>query len=188
MSKGTTPVGFEEQKAAQISAFFAAKNGGSIEKLKLIKLIYLSEREFVSQHGHPMLFDELYSLPHGPICSSALDGINQNLTNDVWKVNISKEQKNDIETKLTADTENFDHISKAEYAVLCSIWESFGFMTSNQLRNYTHKNCPEYTEVEKGKRMPISYRDLFEALDFDDPENSEDRIMDTRRAHNVLSY
>jgi uncharacterized phage-associated protein len=75
-------VGFESRKAAQISAYFADKEGGSIEKLKLIKLIYLAEREFVKRHGLPMLYDEFFSLKDGPVCSSTLNGINGSIDKD----------------------------------------------------------------------------------------------------------
>jgi uncharacterized phage-associated protein len=184
----TTPVGFEEQKAAQVAAFFASQAGGEIEKLKLIKLIYLAEREFVSRYGHPMLFDELYSLPEGPICSSCLDGINQDLNKDLWAIYLSKKDGKLIGTDLSGQRDAFDHVSDAEFDALSSIWESFGFMTSSELRNYTHKNCPEYVEVEKGKRLPILYRTLFDALGFPHPQECEDRIMDLQRAHNMLAY
>jgi len=70
--------GFQSRKAAQIAASFAIKSGGRIEKLKLIKLIYLSERQFASDHDRPMLYDEFYSLKDGPICSSSLNESIQN--------------------------------------------------------------------------------------------------------------
>jgi uncharacterized phage-associated protein len=184
----TVPVGFEERKAAQIAAYFTAKSGGEIEKLKLIKLIYLAEREFVSRHGHPMLFDELYSLPEGPICSSCLDGINADLNKEIWGIYLSKKNGKLVQATAHVDRQSLDYISDAEYDTLSTVWESFGFMTASQLRNYSHKNCPEYVEVEKGQRMPILYRTLFDALGFDHPEQCEDRIMDMRRAHNMLAY
>src|SRR5215204_5006759 len=68
-------VGFRPDKAAQLAAFFAVQSDGMLDKLKLIKLIYMTERKFVGDNHCPMLFDELYSLPHGPICSSTLNGI-----------------------------------------------------------------------------------------------------------------
>jgi len=46
--------------------------------MKLIKLIYLSERESVRSRGRPMIFDEFYSLKDGPISLNALNGINGN--------------------------------------------------------------------------------------------------------------
>jgi uncharacterized phage-associated protein len=81
MANATAPswaaplVGFKLKKAAQLAAYFSVQSEGLIEKLKLIKLIYLTERRFIANHKHPMLYDELYSLPHGPICSSTLNGI-----------------------------------------------------------------------------------------------------------------
>ena len=70
----TLSLASDRGRLRNFSAYFALKSGGVIEKLKLIKLIIFRER-FLSEYHHPMLFDELYSLPHGPICSSTLNGI-----------------------------------------------------------------------------------------------------------------
>src|SRR5690349_9448667 len=77
-------VGFKSRKAAQLCAFFAIKAGGLIEKLKLIKLVYLAERTCLKDWHRPILFDELFSLPHGPICSSTLNGIDGAVHAEMW--------------------------------------------------------------------------------------------------------
>ena len=41
-SYATPLVGFRSRKAAQLCAYFAGKNAGTIEKLKLIKLLYFA--------------------------------------------------------------------------------------------------------------------------------------------------
>lgn len=43
-----------------IAGFFARRNGFRIEKLKLIKLLYLIERESIDIRGRPMIYDEYY--------------------------------------------------------------------------------------------------------------------------------
>ena len=43
-----------------------------------------AERAFISENHHPMLFDEYYSLPNGPVCSSALNGINGIIHEEIW--------------------------------------------------------------------------------------------------------
>ena len=45
---------FNEQKAAQIAAWFLGKAGGTMPHLKLMKLMYLAERESMAKHGFPM--------------------------------------------------------------------------------------------------------------------------------------
>lgn len=178
-------IGFRSKKAAQVSAFFASQAGGTIEKLKLIKLIYLAERLFIEKYGQPMLFDEFYSLKHGPICSSTLDGINGNLKEDEWSLYLDR-SGNKISNAVTTDRNDLDEISDAEMDVLGSIWESFGFMTPSQIRNYTHRNCPEYREVNDG-RLPISYKEVFEALNFDQADILADEINEIRRIDALLS-
>jgi uncharacterized phage-associated protein len=58
--------GFEPKKADQVAAFFAIRANGKISKLRLVKLIYLADREFAARYDEPMLFDRLVSMPFGP--------------------------------------------------------------------------------------------------------------------------
>jgi len=181
-------VGFKSRKAAQIAAFFALKsampNRGTIEKLKLIKLIYFSEREFLKQYRLPMLFDEFYSLPHGPICSATLNGIDGKLDasdEGTWGEFIAR-NGNVVVAMRKFTRESLDAILHKEVRILNYIWHRFGEMTSSQLRNYSHENCSEYTEITEG-RIPISYREVMMALGFTGTEADavDDRVRDIRR-------
>jgi len=178
--------GFRSRKAAQICAFFSVKApGGGIEKLKLIKLVYLSERSFIGQHRVPMLFDELYSLPHGPICSSTLNGIDGVTDDAVWSEYIARNGNVVVGVKkFTRD--DFDEISDAEIEVLDVIWHDLGHMTASQLRNYSHDNCAEYTDTER-KRIPIAYSDILRALGMSDADEFDREIQDYRHMETVLS-
>ncbi|MCY3787767.1 MAG: Panacea domain-containing protein, partial [Gemmatimonadetes bacterium] len=139
--------GFRSRKAAQICAYFATQSEGTIEKLKLIKMIYLAERKYLFAHHHPMLFDEFYSLPHGPICSSTLNGINGTLGDSFWDEYIARNGNIVVAVKAVA-RDDLDEISDAEMAVIEEVWEEFSKMTASQIRNYTHDNCSEYTETD----------------------------------------
>ena len=154
--------GFRSRKAAQMCAYFAVENGGTIEKLKLIKLMYLGERAFLSKHHHPMLFDELYSLPHGPICSSTLHGVDGHIHEEIWSEYITRNGNLVVAIK-SLERDDLDEISDAELEVISDTWGNLGHMTASQLRNYSHEQCPEYTETEKS-RIPITYEQIFEAL------------------------
>lgn len=179
-------VGFRSQKAAQCAAYFAAREGASIDKLKLIKLLYLAEREFISRHEMPMLFDEYYSLPHGPICSSTLNGINGEGENEIWSKMISVSGSKDVKAVQNIARDDLDEVSNAEWNVLEYIWHSFGHLTAGQIRNYTHKNCPEYVEVASG-RLPIRMFDILEALGIENARDVETHISAARRMDVLLS-
>ncbi len=177
--------GFRSRKSAQMCAYFALADGGTIEKLKLIKLIYLSERKFLSEYHHPMLFDELYSLPNGPICSATLNGIDGIIHDELWSEYIAR-NGNIVVAVSSLDRDGLNEVSDAEMDVISSIWDDFGQMTSSQIRNYTHEHCKEYTETEKA-RVPISYRKIFEALGEEDAAEIAAEIDEMVQIEGILS-
>lgn len=176
--------GFRSQKAAQICAYFANESGGTIEKLKLIKLVYLSERKFLSEYHHPMLFDEYYSLPHGPICSSTLNGIDGIIHEGLWDEYIAR-NGNIVVAVKSVERDDLDHISDAELEVLQGVWQKFAKLTASQIRNYTHENCSEYMETDKA-RIPISYRQIFEALGEEEASQIAKEISELVKLEGIL--
>ncbi len=178
----TPLIGFRSRKAAQLCAYFALESEGTIEKLKLIKLLYFAERKFLSENHHPMLFDEYYSLPHGPICSSTLNGMNGIIHEEIWDDYIARNGNVVVAIKhLSRD--DLDEVSDTELAVVDDIWRDFGQMTASQLRNYSHENCPEYTETTG--RIPISYKQMLKAVGKEDADvlaNDIDEMIDLEAA------
>ena len=64
--------------------------------------------------------------------------------------------------------DELDEVSDAELSVIDDIWRDFGHMTPSQLRNYSHENCPEYTETTG--RIPISYKQILRAVGEEDAD------------------
>jgi len=177
--------GFDSRKAAQIAAFYVSKQP-DIEKLKLIKLIYLAERRALAKFGLPMIFDEFYSLKDGPICSSALNGINGEIDPETWSSYIVMNQnRRNIALRRAVSRDDLDEISDAEIDVLEEVWGTFGSFTAGQIRNWTHNNCPEYTELSHG-RVPITYSALLEAIGVTRIPDIEEDIAQARKVSSYL--
>ena len=65
---------FNEQKVAQMAAFFLNQTSEKqMSRLKLMKLLYLAERESVRYSGFSMSDDKFLSMPHGPVLSMTLE-------------------------------------------------------------------------------------------------------------------
>lgn len=180
-------LGYKQRKAAQLCAHFALQESEMMDKLKLIKLIYLTERECLKEWHRPMLFDELFSLPHGPICSSTLNGIDGAYPGSDWNAYITRNGNKVVPTKKFTRAD-FDEVSDAEFDIVAQIWSKFGRYTASQLRNYTHQNCAEYTDISSG-RIPISYREILEAVGTSAAEADaiEDEISELRREESALT-
>lgn len=160
---------FNEQKAAQIAAWFLGKAGGTMPHLKLMKLMYLAERESMAKHGFPMTGDRFVAMPHGPVLSLTLNHINDQAPSSPggWDDWISDKANYEVGLLKSPDSDALDELSRADLEVLETTWKRFGAMSKYQIRDYTHdsKNCPEWKDPE-GSSLPITYEAVFEALGF----------------------
>jgi uncharacterized phage-associated protein len=157
--------GYNVRKAAQVTAFFAHKEGGRINVLKLAKLLYLAEREFLGRYDMPMLNDRLVSMPHGPVTSMTLNYINGYEEDRVdWDAFIVDREGHAIGLACPdISIDDLDELSDAEVDVLRVIWDQFGHMTPFQIRDYTHQHCPEW-EDPHGSSNPIPHERVLKFL------------------------
>ena len=184
---------FNERKAAQVAAWFLRQNKGRMPHLKLIKLIYLAEREAMNQHGFTMTGDEFVAMKHGPVPTSTLDYINglEESGPDGWDSWISDKENHEVALRDRAGkSDTLDELSPADEAVLNDIWKRFGAMSKYQIRDYTHdpQNCAEWIDPE-GSSKPIPMQRIFEALGRA-PEEAvalAQRIEEQRQIDRVLS-
>jgi uncharacterized phage-associated protein len=179
---------FNEQKTAQIAAWFLAQERGTMPHLKLMKLMYLAERESMEKHGFPMTGDRFVSMEHGPVLSRTLNHINGSIDSarDGWDSWISDKANHTVGLVREVDPDAFDELSVADLNVLHSTWKKFGWMTKYQLRDFTHdpKNCPEWKDPNESS-APISYETVFQAVGFS-PEVAKAMDADLK-AQNFVS-
>lgn len=155
---------FNERKAAQVAAWFLRKQGGRMPHLKLIKLMYLADRQSLDEYGFSITGDLAVSMPHGPVLTMTLDLINGDVESgrDGWEAWIS--DRADYEVALRErERDELDELSEADVGVLDQVWRRFGAMTKWQIRDYTHDHCPEWQDPQ-GSSNPIPYERIFEAL------------------------
>jgi len=165
--------GFDHLKSVQTIAYFVRKAGGSEHKLKLIKLVYLADRLSFQRRGKPLNFDSYFSLPHGPVASSALNGMDHNLNDPAWDSLAQAENRKDV--TIAADVAE-DHLSRADRSILDETWNEFGGMTAWEIRDWTHKNCPEYVEVGPAASLSIDISEILAQVGINDPDNSARNI------------
>lgn len=184
---------FNERKAAQVAAWFLRQNKGCMPHLKLIKLIYLAEREAINRHGFTMTGDEFVAMKHGPVPTWTLDYVNglEESGPDGWDSWISDKENHEVALRDRAGkSDALDELSRADEAVLDEIWRRFGAMGKYQIRDYTHdsRNCPEWIDPE-GSSKPIPMQRIFEALGREPAEAAAlaQRIDEQRQIDRVLS-
>lgn len=160
---------FSDAKAAEVAAYFLSKSDGQLAILKLMKLMYLAERESFKQHHFPIIGDYLVSMPHGPVLSLTYDRLNGNCRNTYMRELLSDKENYNISLKPNISMDrDLKYLSKDDQDILEDVWNEFGHMGKWEIRDYTHNGgCPEWTDPN-GSSIPITYRDLFKALEFDE--------------------
>lgn len=157
--------GYNTRKAAQVAAFFAMSEGGSVNVLKLAKLLYLADREHLNRFDTPILFDQFVSMDHGPVTSTTLDyvsGYQEDRAN--WNSFITGRLGYSVGVaSCKLSFEDLDELSDAEVETLEAVWGQFGHMSGYALRDWTHEHCGEW-EDPNGSSTPIPYERVLKFL------------------------
>lgn len=152
------------RKTAQMAAFFIKQQGGKISILKLQKLLYLADRESMKRHNFPMTMDRMVSMTYGPVLSGTLNLMNGSIRSDHWESLISDRANHNVAlTNPLIKIEELDELSRADLAILETVWGDFGHMDQWQISDYTHDHCPEWEDPEDSVKK-LSFRSVLVAL------------------------
>jgi uncharacterized phage-associated protein len=168
---------FDEKKSAEVAAFFllkAAARNSSTTLLKLMKLMYLAERDCYRLHAHPMIGDALVSMPNGPVLSKTLDLINSGPQDrkeeSYWDTIIA--EREDRLMALRSDTRvksanDLLQLSEADIEILEDIWSKFDKYSAYSLVKFTHDstNCPEWKDPD-GSSIPIDMTEMLASMGY----------------------
>jgi uncharacterized phage-associated protein len=160
---------FNERKVAQVAAYFLRQvPGRRMAHLKLMKLLYLSDREAIRTFSWPVLGDRLVSMPHGPVLSQTLDLMDGNVESQAggWEHWISDKEDHEVSLRDDRESTLLDELSPAETDVLEAVWAQFGGMSKWEIRDWTHEHCAEWQDP-RGSSLPITYESLARAVGFD---------------------
>lgn len=157
---------FSDEKVAQMSAYFLRKRGGRMSYMKLIKLLYLADRESLKQIGESISADHHYSMKHGPVLSQTLDLINGRIQSDIWTSWIAAESNHEVSLKKNKlNRDSFDELSDFEIDILDQVWSKFGNEKRWDLVDITHEQLPEWRNPGRSS-IPIDPRAQFQAMGY----------------------
>lgn len=152
---------FNERKATQAAARLLRLRGGRMSCMKLVKLLYLADREALLGWGRPITTDRYVSMDHGPVLSRVLnlatDGDEPDLPS-LWSLSITAPGNYEVELKAEAGD---NELSKAETGLLDKVFAEHGRKSRWDLVKLTH-TLPEWIDPH-GSAIAITYRDILKA-------------------------
>jgi len=177
------PTRFNETKAAELAAYFLQKSGGEMFLLKLLKLLYIAERESIRETGRSITCDRFVSMDHGPVLSRTLNLMNGTVQGGgSWTAMIAP--RNGHKLSITDESEvAFDELSERELEIADRVFEKYGHVPRFELADLTHQ-FGEWHDP-KGSSIPIEFEEILTAVGYDSDEIdalreelSEQRAMD----------
>jgi uncharacterized phage-associated protein len=162
------------EKITQILNFFAIKSGGTINKMKALKLLYFSDRYHLRKYGRLISNDNYMAMENGPVPSTAKDiaELNNDFLCDEKTLDYSSRYIKPDSRKLhLASIAAMDEsvFSDSDIEALNFAWEHFGHLDQYQLARLTHK-YPEWKKQEENINT-LTRCVQMDLLDFfDDPD------------------
>lgn len=170
------PMSFAYRKVTQALNYFAEQNGGRINKMKALKLLYFADRFHIRKYGRPITNDEYFAMKNGPVPSGAKDLVEGSdfrpdaekayagqYLDPVDRYEYSSIAKPDFEVFSQTDVESL------KYAL-----EHFGRFDQFKLAELTHQ-YPEWKRHEVALNSEATSRVKMNFSDFlDDPSVNVD--------------
>ncbi len=158
---------------SQMAAFFADREGGEIDALKLMKLLYLADRESMRRACYVISNDDMFSLPNGPILRKAAELMQDQADvseQAVWNRWFAARTPGSSNLKLctTVSENKLNYFSEMNREILQIVWDKFGHMTGRQLSDYTHDHCNEWKNPPNGAPQIIEEIDVLRAVGFNE--------------------
>jgi len=161
---------FNEAKATQAAARLLTLRGGSMSYVKLIKLLYLADREALIRWGRPITTDHYVSMDNGPVVCRIYDLIRNEPPPNcflVWRKFISIPEN--YEVHLLGDPGSGE-LSGPEQELIDEVFVQHGGQNRWKVVAYT-RSLPEWTYPDGGA-LPIEYRDILKAAQVPEKEIS----------------
>jgi uncharacterized phage-associated protein len=171
-SMQTCNFNFDYKKTTQSLNLFAFKSGGTINRMKAFKLIYLADRYHLRKYSRLITNDTYFAMDNGPVASGVKDiaeesdYIGRDERNYASKY-IAVAPPYDLVSKKPTDTDVF---SDSDIEAINYAWDKFGHLDEWAIVDLTHK-YPDWYKHELSlkllnSRIQMDLNDFFDDSKF----------------------
>jgi uncharacterized phage-associated protein len=191
---------FDVEKLVQAIAYFSSRGVTGLDKLKIVKLLFLADKQHLLEIGRPILGDWYSCMPYGPVPSQSFNVIRDVMDADPEMHPLAEDR---FAEYFTIDTTrrhpalvakkapNLDIFSDSEVAALDSAIKTYGDMTGADLIKLTHDD-PIWTVPNKkrkdGSSVEIPFELFFEVNGADDMLEFARAQQENRDFDSAVSY
>lgn len=156
-------ISFNITKVIQASAMLLKQHGGRMSRLRLLKLLYIADRESLAETLQPITGDHAVAMDHGPVLSQTYSLIKrEHYQSALWDQYITQEGPQDH--RLLAEPGN-GKLSRYEIEKLIQVSERYRLSNDYDIAIETHK-YQEWinNQPQPGSSRFIPFDDVLAAL------------------------
>lgn len=154
---------FNFQKSLQAAGVLLKLGGGRTPYLKMLKLLYIADREMLAETAVPITGDRAFAMTNGPVLSQVYDFIKGKTPRSIEWFQYIETHGCDAELKHDPGR---GKLSKAEVEKLTEVSERYRDKDQWELSDLTH-DFPEWTKHfplgGDGGSHPIPWEDVLKA-------------------------
>lgn len=155
-----TPWHFQFEKTLQASAVLLSQDNDTMSYLRLLKLLYIAEREILAETGRPLTGDHAVAMKNGPVLSRTFDTIKgQSSDADRWSEFIHR----DGYKVVLRNKPGRGKLSKREIAKLEAVSQRYRPMEDFELSEATHEFEEWKSQYVPGTANPIPWQEILNA-------------------------
>ena len=175
---------FKIEKLAAVVAYLLQKHGGRMDYTKMIKLVYLFDRAEIASCGMPLTGDDYCARAKGPVGENLYALIKgekppawgegselykrshsaaRRITRDaraLWDERFATEGAQLVARSADLPT---GRLSRAGKAALDELDARFHDATAEEMVEWTHANCPEWSSPAPAEKKPITLAQILKA-------------------------
>lgn len=157
---------FAYRKAAQALNYFAIQNGGEIQKLQALKLIFFADRYHLRKYGRPISNDQYWAMKFGPVASGVkdlfeLDSVSHDERHYAAKLLAKGNKEYSVRSLADVETAVF---SQSDREALQFAWDSFGRRPRIVEKTHAYPEWKRHEAAIAGgaTRVPMDYLDFLD--------------------------
>lgn len=168
----------DPEKCTQALNYFARRQGGRINKMKSLKLIFFADRYHLRKYGRFVTNDNYFAMTYGPVPSNTKEIAESNdyLQEDAREYSVKYINPiNNLELFSINDVDT-DVFSDSDIEALDFAWEHFGHLNQFELADISHF-YPEWAKyrnsISRGTCFPMGPLDFL-----NDPDTSVEKCFE----------
>lgn len=157
---------FDITKAVQaISVIFNEESADSLEYLRVLKLLYIAERESIAETGRPIIGDRIVAMNNGPVMSTVYNLAKERPVNpaqwEAWNPYIRSSGRYLISL---VENPGVGKLTKYEMSKIRDVTKRYIGTDQWEIVEETHRFIEWIRNHKKDTSVTISMQNIFEAL------------------------